>query len=133
MIRRPDAAYLPIGWPGRGYFQVGERGLFKQFQSAYVGSDFQPQQQDAETGESISLELITNHGMIDLLPSDEAQHTQIAGDEPYTTARAISDMLASYARENGISDAAPLLLPPLEERISLREVFNRAGGDGWNG
>ncbi len=134
MIRRPDAAYLPIGWPGRGYFQVGERGLFKQFQSAYVGGDFQPQQsQDAETGESISLELITNHGMIDLLPSDEAQHTQIAGDEPYTTARAISDMLASYARENGIPDASPLLLPPLEERISLREVFNRAGGDGWNG
>ena len=134
MIRRPDAAYLPIGWPGRGYFQVGERGLFKQFQSAYVGSDFQPQQsQDAETGESISLELITNHGMIDLLPSDEAQYTQVAGDEPYTTARAISDMLASYARENGIPDAPPLLLPPLEERISLREVFNRAGGDGWNG
>ncbi len=133
MIRRPDAAYLPIGWPGRGYFQVGERGLFKQFQSAYVGSDFQPQQQDAETGESISLELITNHGMIDLLPADEAQHTQIAGDEPYTTARAISDMLASYARENGIPDASPLLLPPLEERISLRDVFNQAGGDGWNG
>jgi S-DNA-T family DNA segregation ATPase FtsK/SpoIIIE len=133
MIRRPDAAYLPIGWPGRGYFQVGERGLFKQFQSAYAGSDFQPQQQDAETGESISLELITNHGMIDLLPADEAQHTQIAGDEPYTTARAISDMLASYARENGIPDASPLLLPPLEERISLRDVFNQAGGDGWNG
>ncbi len=135
MIRRPDAAYLPIGWPGRGYFQVGERGLFKQFQSAYVGSDFQPQQsQDAETGESISLELITNHGMIDLLPaSDEAQYTQVASDEPYTTARAISDMLASYARENGIPHAAPLLLPPLEERISLREVFSRGGGDGWNG
>ncbi len=134
MIRRPDAAYLPIGWPGRGYFQVGERGLFKQFQSAYVGSDFQPQQsQDAETGESISLELITNHGMIDLLPADEAQYTQVASDEPYTTARAISDMLASYARESGIPHAAPLLLPPLEERISLREIFNRGGGDGWNG
>jgi S-DNA-T family DNA segregation ATPase FtsK/SpoIIIE len=135
MIRRPDAAYLPIGWPGRGYFQVGERGLFKQFQAAYVGSDFLPQQpQDAQTGESISLELITNHGMIDLLPaSDEAQLTHIAGDEPYTVAHAISDMLASYARENGIPNSAPLLLPPLEERISLREVFNRAGGDGWNG
>ncbi|MEP6986657.1 MAG: FtsK/SpoIIIE domain-containing protein, partial [Chloroflexota bacterium] len=135
MIRRPDAAYLPIGWPGRGYFQVGERGLFKQFQSAYVGSDFLTQlQQDAETGESISLELITNHGMIDLLPfNDESQYTQIAGDEPYTTARAISDMLASYARESGIPNSAPLLLPPLEERISLREVFNRGGGDGWNG
>ncbi len=135
MIRRPDAAYLPIGWPGRGYFQVGERGLFKQFQAAYVGSDFQPQQpQDAETGESILLELITNHGMIDLLPmSDEAQHTQIAGEEPYTIAHAISDMLTSYALEAGIPTSAPLLLPPLEERISLREVFNRGGGDGWNG
>jgi S-DNA-T family DNA segregation ATPase FtsK/SpoIIIE len=42
-------------------------------------------------------------------------------------------MLTSYARENGIPNSAPLLLPPLEERISLREVFNRAGGDGWNG
>lgn len=134
MIRRPDAAYLPIGWPGRGYFQVGERGLFKQFQSAYVGSDFLAQpSQDAETGESISLELITNHGMIDLLPADEAQYTHVAGDEPYTTAHAISNMLASYARESGIPNASPLLLPPLEERISLREVFNRGGGDGWNG
>jgi len=134
MIRRPDAAYLPIGWPGRGYFQVGERGLFKQFQSAYVGSDFQPQgQQDAETGESISLELITNHGMIDLLPADESQHTHVAGDEPYTTAHAISSMLTRYARDYGIPNSQPLLLPPLEERIGLREVFNRGGGDGWNG
>jgi len=72
--------------------------------------------------------------MIDLLPTvDEAHLTQIAGDEPYTTARAISDMLASYAHDMGIPASPPLLLPPLEERISLREVFNRIGGDGWNG
>src|SRR5690606_40473825 len=42
MLRRPDAAYLPAGWPGRGYFQVGERGFFKEFQTAYVGGDYAP-------------------------------------------------------------------------------------------
>jgi len=44
-----------------------------------------------------------------------------------------SDMLASYARETGIPTVHLYCCRPLEERISLREVFNRGGGDGWNG
>lgn len=134
MIRRPDAAYLPIGWPGRGYFQVGESGLFKQFQSAYVGGDYQPRQStDAETGESISLELITNHGIVDLLPAEPTDGAEGMGDEPFTTARAISECIRTFARDNGIPASPPLLLPPLDERLSLRDVLNISGGDGWNG
>ncbi len=40
ILHSPEAAYLPIGWAGRAYFQVGERGVFKQFQTAYVGGEY---------------------------------------------------------------------------------------------
>src|SRR6185503_6947318 len=67
MLRRPDAAYLPAGWPGRGYFQVGERGTFKQFQTAYAGGDYH-HRQDGDVDEAAVLELVLENGeIVDLL------------------------------------------------------------------
>jgi DNA segregation ATPase FtsK/SpoIIIE, S-DNA-T family len=135
MLRRPDAAYLPSGWPGRGYFQVGERGTFKQFQTAYVGSDYDPNATDSD-GEIITLELLTESGeSIDLLPENLSTHppSSILAEEPYTTVKAISETITEYAEEYGVPHAAPLLLPPLEERLTLRPVFKKADVGGWNG
>ncbi len=42
MLRRPDAAYLPNGMPGRGYLQVGNEGL-ELIQMSYTG---EPQPDD---------------------------------------------------------------------------------------
>ena len=135
MLRRPDAAYLPSGWPGRGYFQVGERGMFKQFQTAYVGGDYDPNATDSD-GEIITLELLTESGeSIDLLPENATTHppSSILAEEPYTTVKAITDTISEYARVNGIPSAPPLLLPPLEERLTLKPVFKKASVGGWNG
>jgi hypothetical protein len=138
MLRRPDAAYLPVGWPGRGYFQVGERGLFTQFQTAYVGGDYVRGRDDA-TGEPVTLELITDSGeVVDLLPESfrrdvHARADSALRDEPYTTARAICETIFRYSREQHLSPVRPLLLPPLEERVTLGPVFKKAQLGGWNG
>ncbi len=39
MLRRPDAAYLPPGTPGRGYLQVGNENI-ELVQVAYTGADY---------------------------------------------------------------------------------------------
>ncbi len=134
MLRRPDAAYLPAGWPGRGYFQVGERGTFKQFQTAYVGGDYHPHETD-ETEETAVLELMTESGeTIDLLAAWKRSPESALADEPYTTARAIAETINQYAHEQMIPLPAPLLLPPLEDRLSLNMTFRRARiVGGWNG
>lgn len=132
MLRRPDAAYLPAGWPGRGYFQVGERGFFKEFQTAYVGGDYAPQNQADE--DELVLELITDHGdVIDLLPDDTVSSEPALADEPYTTSRAISELVHDYAHYQGIGQMPPLLLPPLDERLTLADVFAKTEIGGWNG
>lgn len=135
MLRRPDAAYLPSGWPGRGYFQVGERGVFKQFQTAYVGGDYQQQSGGLSDDEPMVLELITDSGQtINLLEDSNATYLappQI--DESSTTAKAICDLVIRYAREENIAWMKPILLPPMPETMSLAEPMNRCGFGGWNG
>jgi len=39
VLRRPDAAYLPTGLPGRGYLQVGNENI-ELIQVAWTGSDY---------------------------------------------------------------------------------------------
>lgn len=132
MLRRPDAAYLPAGWPGRGYLQVGERGLFKQFQTAYVGGDYQ---HSDEPG--LLLEWVTERGEVVNLLDTSANGSNLKtvvsgwenplGDEPYTTARALTDALIEAASLENIPPLPPLLLPPLDDHMALGTVFKRAG------
>src|SRR5262245_2463798 len=49
MLRRPDAAYLPNGMPGRGYLQVGNEQV-ELIQVAYTGETY-PYAEAAEGGE----------------------------------------------------------------------------------
>ncbi|MAS35136.1 MAG: hypothetical protein CL610_14085 [Anaerolineaceae bacterium] len=147
MLRRPDAAYLPAGWPGRGYFQVGEQGMFKQFQTAYVGAEYEPRDARTETDqkEAVFLELVTDGGVsIDLLPKSvngasesEFGATQLAGEieirEPFTVAKAICATLADYAQGENIPWMSPLLLPPLEDVIALGALDVKYKPGGWDG
>jgi S-DNA-T family DNA segregation ATPase FtsK/SpoIIIE len=147
MLRRPDAAFLPAGWPGRGYFQVGAQGMFKQFQTAYVGADYEAKREEAEPEEKLVLELITDSGeTINLLPEtrtafqspDTASAAHNGGGpleiaQPYTVARAIVDTVIDYAKTDDVPWQKPLLLPPLEERITLAKPIARTNIIGWNG
>jgi S-DNA-T family DNA segregation ATPase FtsK/SpoIIIE len=125
MLRRPDAAYLPAGWPGRGYLQVGERS--RQFQTAYVGGDYVRARGDEP---QITLELITDNGIVVDLMADSQRAAPISPDEPYTTARAIVETVISCAR--GLPPMPPLLLPPLEDRMTLAPVLNKIAVGGWH-
>ncbi len=125
MLRRPDAAYLPAGWPGRGYLQVGERS--KQFQTAYVGGDYVRTHGDEP---QITLELITDNGIVIDLMADSRRASPISHDELYTTARAIVETVISCARE--IPPMPPLLLPPLEDRMTLAPALDKFAVGGWH-
>lgn len=145
MLRRPDAAYLPAGWPGRGYFQVGEQGMFKQFQTAYVGAEYEVRNaHNAEQKQEVYLELIGDGVSIDLIPASsngaESEHgaTELAGSEmeirePFTVAKAIVSTLTDYAHSQNVPWMAPLLLPPLEEIITLEALDSSYTRGGWNG
>ncbi len=161
MLRRPDAAYLPAGWPGRGYFQVGEQGMFKQFQTGYVGAEYETRamREAAEQQDDVVFEVITDSGeRIDLLPktsSNGADHANGAGQdsedlnmmtqlsdeiaqpvniqEPHTVAKAIIETVQDYATRYGIKPMPPLLLPPLTETITLQMLFDKCDIGGWDG
>lgn len=157
MLRRPDAAFLPAGWPGRGYFQVGTQGMFKQFQTAYVGGDYEPKREEETPKEKMVLELITESGeVINLLPDTRTSlPSSVGGDgaggsngshagqngagaiveisQPYTVAKAIVETIVSYAKDDDVPWQKPLLLPPLEERLTLAKPFAKASTVGWDG
>jgi S-DNA-T family DNA segregation ATPase FtsK/SpoIIIE len=137
MLRRPDAAYLPAGWPGRGYFQVGERGVFKQFQTAYVGADYE-RSRSGETNddEPVILELITDGGQaINLLQDSGATFLSAdsPADESSTIARAICETVIRYAQDENVPWMKPILLHPLPDTMTLAEPLEQCGVGGWNG
>lgn len=51
MLRRPDAAYLPPGRPGRGYLQIGNENI-ELIQIAFSGDDYR----DAEMADATQLD-----------------------------------------------------------------------------
>lgn len=135
MLRRPDAAYLPVGLPGRGYFQVGERGIFKQFQTAYVGGEYRQKMQgmDSQTM-PLTLDLIADDGrIVDL--TGESAHPQhpFEMEEIYTVAHAITESIQSYSRTQNLPRIAQMLLPPLPARANLTQVFDLLNVGGWDG
>ncbi len=128
MLRRPDAAYLPTGWPGRGYFQVGTQGVFKQFQAAYVGADYTPPSVEVATQpqEEYVLELIDDQGdRIDLLKTANSAiwARSAAQSSAITVAKAIAERTIQHATQHGIGWTKRLLLPPLPPVITLGQVF----------
>jgi DNA segregation ATPase FtsK/SpoIIIE, S-DNA-T family len=139
MLRRPDAAYLPPGFAGRGYFMVGERGVYKQFQTAYAGGDYQGEN---ATDEPALLELVTADGeTVNLLAEVNPTRTVApaanggvpADADPYTTAAAVVASVCDYSQRAHLPDMPPLLLPPLNAPITLEDVLVLIDKGGWDG
>ncbi|HVU11586.1 MAG TPA: FtsK/SpoIIIE domain-containing protein, partial [Phototrophicaceae bacterium] len=132
MLRRPDAAYLPASYPGRGYFQVGEQGMFKQFQTAYVGAEYHRQDAliaERAVSEAPILEFLGTTGdKQDLLPRPARSNSHT-----YTVAQAVADLVVGYAEQERIPASKPILLRPLSERMTLADTFEHIGVGGWNG
>ncbi|MDX2161456.1 MAG: FtsK/SpoIIIE domain-containing protein [bacterium] len=132
VLRRPDAAYIPASQVGRGYFQVGDGGIFRAFQAAFVGGDYDREtRRPAARDPYGTLELVTATGKsINLRPP--LVNTPAPG-AAYTAAHAIIETISAFARAECIPAARPILLPPLPDRITLDAVYAHIGAGGWNG
>lgn len=131
MLRRPDAAYLPPAWVGRGFLQVGERDVFKQFQTAYLGGDYDSNIDDLDVP---ILEIINPTGeAINLLPDLNNRTEADSYHEPFTTGRAIVHSIRDYSQRHQIIPSPPLLLPPLDTHIALGDILEIVTVGGWNG
>jgi S-DNA-T family DNA segregation ATPase FtsK/SpoIIIE len=128
VLHRPDAAYLPAGRAGRGYLQVGERGLFKQFQSAYSGADYHDH---VLVDETPILEWVSPIGETHNLWHDTDAPNPHA--EPHTVANAICEIISTFAKQIRIPPTKPLLLPSLAQRQALTSIHQRLRGgcDGY--
>jgi S-DNA-T family DNA segregation ATPase FtsK/SpoIIIE len=131
MLRRPDAAYLPPGFAGRGYFMVGEGGVYKQFQTAYAGGDASD---NVANDEPLVLELLLDNGERVNLLDDHAHTTHRHNDpESQSVAAVLAQTIRDHAAINGLSYMPPLLLPPLPDMLTLADAFDSGGRILWDG
>lgn len=124
MLRRPDAAYLPVGRPGRGYLQVGERGLYRQFQAAYSGAPYHA----GPRVDAPLLRVIEPGGAVAQLIGGEAGD----GAELHSVAHAVVETIAQVYRQRRQPPVRPLLLPTLPVKARLTELHARLSG-GFDG
>jgi DNA segregation ATPase FtsK/SpoIIIE-like protein len=63
MLRRPDAAYLPPGVPGRGYLQVGNENI-EMIQVAYSGAEYTGYDFDLGKGDEVDFKRYVDRDVI---------------------------------------------------------------------
>ena len=134
MLRRPDAAYLPPGLAGRGYLMVGERGVYKQFQTAYAGGD-ESATASTETRRCWNWSRRPGRRLTCLTMPTRRRNARWPARPP-SRARPpppCIDAIAAYVERENIPYMPPLLLPPLEEGITLEAPFVQTDFGGWNG
>jgi S-DNA-T family DNA segregation ATPase FtsK/SpoIIIE len=139
LIRRPDAAFLPPGIPGRAYFLVGN--TLQQFQVARVGGEHHE-----TTGEALPdvarpvLRLVRHERAADLLAPFEAgaSRGQHPPDAPTATqasslAAALVSHMAGLCREMALPPLPPVLLESLPDEVALDRVLAASAFGGWDG
>lgn len=112
VLRRPDAAYLPTGIPGRGYLQVGNENI-ELIQVAWTGAEY-----DVGSADS-------NPDVIWLDRPSRADSTRRDDDELPTVYDEMVKMMADLADEAAIPQSKPWpdFLP---ENMSLQTPFDAA-------
>lgn len=117
MLRRYDAAYIVN--PGRAYLQVGSDEIFEELQSGWSGARYDPEANRAETLRG-KLRMIGLQGQQLVIsakrPSDGEETGRV------TQLAAVLAHICAVARDNGISSAAPVWLPPLPGRLTLTDL-----------
>ncbi len=131
ILKRPDAAYIPANRAGRGYFQVGagQRGVFKVFQTAFTGGDYQPDHVEAAP---IPVEIRA------VMPDGQTQALHVAQEKvqthsSQTVAAVIAETIKRSAASMNIPRARAIFLPPPTTRLTLGGVFDQIGAGGWTG
>jgi len=122
VLNKPDAALLPKDLPGRAYFQVGDAGVARQFQASYIGGEYsEVSSNDPVIFYQIQYEKLLNIGQAGQEPDDENQRIK----PPPLVKQLVDEIQKTYIQVKKASSLKPLpqiLLPPLDEHISLREL-----------
>jgi DNA segregation ATPase FtsK/SpoIIIE, S-DNA-T family len=126
LLNRPDAAMLPNTLPGRAYFQIGDGGIPRQFQTARVGIEYQ-ENDGSEKGivdepiyqiDMEELDLLYAPAKPDKKKSDEKRlkiHEILAVR--------MSEFYAGMVEKQNYRLMDPILLEPLPEEMLLRNLF----------
>ncbi len=155
MLRRPDAALLPHTLPGRAYFQVGDSGMPRQFQTARVGVEYaETSDRDAEIIDDPIYEVDLEELNLLYQPEKPARKKPEAGQKKLKIhEKLVEEMRGLYealALAHNLRRPDPILLDPLPAELPLRELFERRpaaagaedeprerwrklGPGGWNG
>lgn len=120
MLHKPDAAFLARA--GRGYLQVGNDEVYEQFQAAYSGAIYAPDETEA-----YSVELISRIGKPLVIPS-RTNTEDIAGKE-ITQLDAVVQYLKKTAEENGYGKSPQLWLPVLPKSILWSDLVSGHDAD----
>lgn len=120
ILKTPDAADITL--PGRAYLQVGNNEIYELFQSAWSGADYIPDKED-ESYMDTTVYAINDLGQYDILTEDlsgldkKDELTKLPSELD-----AVIDHIHAYTEAEGIEALARPWLPPLEERINLKEL-----------
>lgn len=122
MLKRPDAAY--ITHTGRAYLRVGYDEVFEQFQSAWSGAAYQPDQ--AGAGQEIA-RLYTVDGQTEIIGSYQKQ--QMREQERQKELETLIALAESALKEIHISAKTYLADPEERERVNrwLYTCFEEKG------
>ena len=128
MLRRPDAALLPHDLPGRAYFQLGDGGTPRQFQTARVGVDYE------ETSEEQKSEVFLNRLDFErraaILSPDKKQ---TKSEVPSIAQKLVHEMKEIFEKQVLTLHLTPsdtILLPPLQPIIYLDNILEM--DTGWD-
>lgn len=121
VLKKSDAAMLPKDLPGRAYFQVGDSGVAHQFQSSYVGGEYTEEAVD----EPAVFYKVQDEQITPIIHVEEVSaKTASKEKKPSLVKLLVENIKTNYAEMKTRAkfyDLPMILLPPLPEKMSLRE------------
>ena len=115
VIKTPLAA--EIVEPGRAYFQVGNNEIFELFQSAYSGARV-PSLDEADD-RVYEIFRLNTWGKRDRIFTSKKKGSD---EEAMNQLQALVTYMNDYCQQNGVRRLPGICLPPLKEKLFLREL-----------
>lgn len=129
VLKTPDAAEITL--PGRAYLQVGNNEIYELFQSAWSGADYVPDKNEHEYVDT-TIYGINELGQYDILSEDLSGLDKKEEVESVPTELdAVVNYIRDYAEAQQIEPLPRPWLPPLPERIFLKDIHDISFKEAW--
>lgn len=118
-----DAANLPKDLPGRAYFQVGDTGTPRQFQSSYIGGEYSETVKD----ETVQFYVVQYEQRVQIQQESLLLENQKEAQKRPTLAKLLVERINStyeeMKRTMHYSNLRQILLPQLPQELSLKNLI----------